>query len=124
MKSLCLAFTLTSLLLAYPASAATQWYTATVDRVLVDGRPTGVDSLVYGGCAAKVTPDASTILAGCGSSYVSFSCSGDFNSKSTGTNKFNLAQLAFITGQRVELNINDTKLHNGQCYVEALNVKP
>ena len=32
--------------------AATQWYTAVVDRVLVDAFPTGVDSLVYGGCAA------------------------------------------------------------------------
>ena len=103
--------------------AATQWYTAVVDRVLVDARPTGVDSLVYGGCAAKVTPAASTVLAGCGASYVSFSCSGDFNSKSDGKAKFELAQLAFVTGNQIEVNINDAKLHNGQCYVEAINVK-
>lgn len=69
-----------------------------------------------------VDPSPSTILPECGGSWVSFSCSGDFNSKSEGNLKFQNSQLALVTGKQVTLLIDDSKKHNGYCWARRIDI--
>ena len=91
------------------------WVEGTVDQLLVDDR-------YYGTCMVKVAPGPEAILPSCASNWVTFSCSGDFNSKSTGNLKFQSAQLAFLTGKKVAFYIDDSKKHNGYCFIQRLYV--
>jgi len=63
----------------------------------------------------------STVLADC-PDWVTFSCSGDFNSKSQGNLKFQNAQLAMVTGKNVVLRIDNSKKHNGYCFAHRIDV--
>ena len=74
------------------------------------------DDTNYGGCMARVTPSPETLGLACAAGYVTFSCTGDFNSKSLGQTKFSAAQLAFVTDKKIYIALDDTKLHNGYCY--------
>ena len=63
----------------------------------------------------------STVLADC-PDWVTFSCSGDFNSKSQGNLKFQNAQLAMVTGKQVALLVDDSKKHNGYCWARRIDI--
>ena len=56
----------------------------------------------------------------CPSPYVSFSCSGDFNSKDIAFHMFETAQLAQATGMEIAVYVDDTKKHGGNCYANGL----
>ena len=95
--------------------AAEAYHFGTVRSLLVqEGR--------FGDCMALISPSPDSSLATCKTDWVTFSCSGDFNSRSGGQNKFNQAQLAMVTGNRVLVVIEDTKLHNGYCWANRIDV--
>lgn len=97
---------------------ATQaFWSATIYEVMVD-------SANFGHCMAATEPGPETVLPNCSSKWVTFSCSGDFNSKNAGNLKLQAAQLALITGNRVAILATDAKKHNGYCFsprVQNLN---
>ena len=86
-----------------------------VDRLMVD-------SANFGGCAARITGSVAANGLACSGPWVSFSCTGDFNSKSDGSNKFAQAQLAFVTDKQVRIRLDDTKRHNGYCFARNILV--
>lgn len=90
-------------------------FTATVTRNLVD-------STLYGKCMISIIPDPATLLPSCGADWVTFSCSGDFNSKSEGSLKFSNAQLAQVSSKPILLFVDDTKKHNGYCFAQRIDV--
>ena len=81
-------------------------------------------SPTYGGCYAKIsTPlSATAISAGCSYQYyASFDCNGETGgTKSEGAQKFSMAQLAYITGETVLLDVNTAKILNGICLAERV----
>ena len=105
-------------LMAGPALSASATYEATVEKLLVDER-------FYGTCMAFVSPGPHEQQGlTCAGNYVTFSCSGDFNSKAAGNQKFSSAQLALVTGAPVTIQVVDDKKHNGYCFVPRIdNVK-
>lgn len=80
------------------------------------------DSSAFGGCIALVSP-APSAQAGvnCAGDYVTFSCTGDFNSKSAGASKLSAAQLAFVTQGTVRLVVQDQFTHNGYCFARRID---
>lgn len=93
----------------------TGYFTTTVTKILVQEG-------LYGGCMAEVNPGPETALPNCASYWVTFSCSGDFNSKSNASLKLQSAQLAFISGKSISLLIEDSKKHNGYCFAQRIDV--
>ncbi|MDE0191724.1 MAG: hypothetical protein OXQ90_10245 [Gammaproteobacteria bacterium] len=78
----------------------------------------------WGGCAAQL--DVSLVdegLANCNDKWVTFSCSGDHaSSKSSAMRMFDQAQMAFALGRQVRVYVDDTKTHNGFCFVDRIDV--
>lgn len=78
----------------------------------------------WGGCAVQL--DASLVdegLANCDDRWVTFSCSGDHvSSKSNAMRMFDQAQMAFALGRQVRVYVDDTKTHNGFCFVDRIDV--
>ena len=104
------------LLIAFAGSAlgTNKTYKANVTR-------TALHEDNFGVCMAKVTPSPSDKGLDCKPGWVSFSCSGDFNSKEIGQQKFSAAQLALVTGDRVVIYVEDTRKHNGYCYASRID---
>ena len=91
--------------------------TAKVTRTLVvaDDR--------WGGCAAQL--DVSLVdegLANCDDDWITFSCTGDHTSKSSAMRMFDQAQMAFALDRRVRVYVDDSKTHNGFCFVNRIDV--
>ena len=104
------------LLIAFAGSAlgATKTYRATVTRTAIHEKSFGV-------CMAIVSPSPSTKGLNCKPDWVTFSCSGDFNSKEIGQQKLSAAQLALVTGDPVSIVVVDTRKHNGYCYAKRID---
>ena len=108
--------------LSSAAVAAPQWQFFTVLGLTTSAQPDG-DTIKFGGCMAKVSPSPTVAQAGCGSTFITFSCSGDFATKSAATQNFETAQLAYITGKQLVAYVDDTKLHNGKCFASDAQVQ-
>ena len=77
------------------------------------------DGNTYGGCMAlidKTIATQSSTPMNCPSKWVTFSCSGVYNSKDIAYRKLDIAQKSEVTGHRAIFYINDLKKHNGFCY--------
>ena len=76
----------------------------------------------FGGCMAFVTAAPAGVNGGaapeCGTfpGWITFSCTGDFNTKSEGQAAFDLANLALVTGNTLQYYVSDTQKHNGKCF--------
>ncbi|MEP6388491.1 MAG: hypothetical protein ABJ056_01095 [Halioglobus sp.] len=99
------------------AFAGNAYYSATVTKTLVD-------DVAYGSCMALVSPFPETKGLDCKAGWVSFSCSGDFNSKEIGYQKLEAAQLAMMTGTKVGIRVDDSKKHNGYCFAQRIDNLP
>lgn len=97
-------------------NAAVEGITTTVTRTmsLADDR--------FGGCAVRLNDAPSEAGLNCSSNWVTFSCSGDHASKSSAARNFDSAQMAFVLGKRVRVWVDDSKTHNGLCFVERIDV--
>lgn len=82
---------------------------ATVTRLVTD-------SSLYGGCIAYLVPGPESTSLSCSANWVTFSCTGDFNTKAQGNTKFAAAQLAYVTGNNFRVFLDDSKKHNGICW--------
>ncbi|MDZ7781808.1 MAG: hypothetical protein U5K56_02295 [Halioglobus sp.] len=96
------------------AYAATANWQAQVNQILLDDQ-------FFGGCMAAVTPPPSEQLsANCNTAWVTFSCDGTFNPRSTANAKLSAAQLAYVAGTPVQLTVTDSKKHNGHCFATRI----
>ncbi|MBT6586396.1 MAG: hypothetical protein HON77_19030 [Gammaproteobacteria bacterium] len=102
------------LMMSLPSWAALNWHTGTVTRTVIEENK-------YGQCMVVITPNVNLSAPACSSSWVSFSCTGDFNSSKVGYQKMEAALLALVTGKRVSVLVNDAKKHNGYCFVERID---
>lgn len=86
-------------------------------------------NVAYGGCMARLTVNsyfpsagyATLPCAGTNDTYVSFDCEGVLGSKSAGLANFSAAQLAFVTGNAIYVNITANKI-DGFCVVDRIDV--
>ena len=97
------------------ASSSQGFYVGKVNAVLVD-------SVNFGGCMALIVPGPEATLINCGAAWVTFSCTGDFNTKTFGNSKLQMVQLAKVADMNVSLLIDDTKMHNGYCFAQRIDI--
>ena len=78
----------------------------------------------FGGCMAAldVAPSDSGLDCPVGGKWVTFSCTGEHATKADALRMFDSAQLAFVTGRRVRVWVDDTRKHNGHCFVSRIDV--
>ncbi len=99
-----------------PLFAAKDKVTAYVTQVTTDDKN-------YGQCMAKLSVPIADSGLDCPKSNVSFSCSGDFNSKDTAYHKFEIAQISLALDKKVIVYVDDTKKHNGYCYAYRIDLR-
>ncbi len=83
------------------------------------------DTNLFGGCMARLSTDVEAQGITCGSDpLVSFDCLGKVGSKSAGNTNFSGAQLAYVTGNKVNIYVDDTKkaLLDGFCYSSRIDL--
>ena len=101
-----------------PTSAAVESFQATVTRTLsvADDR--------YGGCMVALSEIPADHGLNCPADkrWVTFSCTGTHTSKSSAMRMLDSAQLAFAMGKPVMVWVDDSKTHNGYCFVERIDV--
>ena len=90
--------------------------TANVNKTLV------ADDDRFGGCMVKTQVDFQQQGLNCPPKWVTFSCTGDFTSKDVAYRMFDSALLAFALGNLVFMQVDDSKKHNGRCYVGRIDV--
>jgi len=105
-----------SVVSALSVQAATRFVNGNVVRTLV------ADQERFGGCMAKLDRALSDYFLDCPGSWVSFSCSGVFTTKDIAYRMFDSAQMAFALGRSVNVQVDDTKKHNGHCYAQRIDV--
>ena len=98
------------------ALAASATVTAQIDRVLMTADST------YGGCMALLSVDPADALPGCGSGWVSFSCTGDFTDRVRAYRLVDLAELALASGKMAQVFFRDDMKHNGYCFADRIDV--
>ena len=107
-----------SVLLTMPAQATTESVKAEVRRTLT------VADERWGGCMVALSVSPSESGLDCpANKWVTFSCTGTHTSKSNALRMYDSAQLAFVTGRTVEVWVDDTKKHNGYCFVDRIDVQ-
>lgn len=107
-----------SALLSMPAQAAT----AVITDVEVRRTLTVADDR-FGGCMVALSVSPSEEGLDCPTTkWVTFSCTGTHTSKSNALRMYDSAQLAFVTGRKVRVDVDDTKKHNGHCFVSRIDV--
>ena len=106
-----------SVLLTMPAKAATEQVVGEVKRTLTvaDDR--------FGGCMVALSVLPSDTGLDCPARWVTFSCTGVHTSKSNALRLYDSAQLAFVTGRTVRVWVDDTRKHNGHCFVSRIDVE-
>ena len=106
--------------LALPAQAQTDRatrVTGTITRILAKADDE------FGGCAAQLSASlADAGLARCNDNWVTFSCVGEHATKSSAMRMLDVAQLAFVTGKRVSVYVDENRTHNGFCFVARIDV--
>ena len=98
--------------------------TAQGENLIMSGDVTQllIDSENYGHCMAAIAPYPSSQDARCGGRWVVFSCSGDFNSKSSGQSKYDTALAAFVIGKPVSVVVDTDRKHNGYCFARQIKL--
>ncbi len=106
-----------SVLLTMASEAATASFDAEVRRTLA------VSDDRWGGCMVLLDSSPSDEGLDCPeTAWVTFSCDGTYASKSNALRMYDSAQLAFVTGRTVKVWVDDSKKHNGYCFVSRIDV--
>ena len=106
-----------SVVMPMPVQAATEQVVAEVRRTLA------VADDNFGGCMVALSVSPSDKGLDCPTSkWVTFSCSGVHTSKSNALRMYDSALLAFATGRTVRVWVDDTRKHNGHCFVSRIDV--
>ena len=83
------------------------------------------DTSLFGGCMARLSTDVEAQGITCGADpLVSFDCLGKVGSKSAGNTNFSGAQLAYVTGNKINIYVDDTKkaLLEWFCYSSRIDL--
>ena len=123
--SLCAVFAVLALSLA---TSEAQAQDATI-------RPVGFNSTVtrtrvaaddhMGGCAVRLSHAVQEATGlNCSDNWITFSCIGTHTTKANAMRLFDSAQLAFVTGRRVAVWVDDVRKHSGVCFASRLDVHP
>lgn len=101
-----------------PSTAAVQSFEATVTRTL-----SAADDN-FGGCMVALSEAPSDHGLNCpvDKHWVTFSCSGAHAGKASAMRMLDAAQLAFVTGRSVRVWVDDSRTHNGFCFVTRIDV--
>ncbi len=93
---------------------------AFAEIVRVDGKVEAslIDDTNFGVCMVLLDTQASN----CTTRWITFSCSGDFNSAAAGFKKYDNAVLGQFTGQPIRVFVDDTRKHNGHCYGTRVDI--
>jgi hypothetical protein len=89
---------------------------ASVTRVLITGESD------FGGCMAALSVSPQSVLPGCRSGWVTFSCSGDFTDPVRAYRMVDVAELAIATGKQVQVYFRDDLKHNSYCFAYRIDV--
>ena len=106
-------------LLALPAAlqAAQARMTSKIVRTLAS------EDASYGGCMAELRDSVMEATGlDCEGKWVTFSCVGEHTSKATARRLYDSAQLAFVTGRRTTLILDDERKHDSYCFVSRIDV--
>ena len=78
----------------------------------------------FGGCMAALdaAPSESGLDCPVDSKWVTFSCTGLHTTVADALRMYDSAQLAFVTGRRVRVWVDDTRKHDGFCFVSRIDV--
>ena len=92
------------------------------------------DPTNYGGCMVRITPGPGEILGyttgaplNCpGDVFISFDClnSSGQTSKTTALQMFQTAQLAYVSGEKVNVIVDDNVKLNGFCLARRIDLQP
>ena len=112
-----------ALLAAVPLAipqATTASFEASVVRTLATA------SEQFGGCMVRLDRSPREEGLDCPEDpWVTFSCSGTHaSSKAAAMRMLDSAQLAFVTGRKVRVWVDDARTHNGFCFVSRIDVLP
>ncbi len=100
-----------------PLFAAKGFIKTTVEAIVV------TTPVTFGGCMIKMGVKANSTGLNCtNNNYISLSCTGDFNSKDLSYKMLDTAQMALALGNEVNLQIYDTKKHNGYCVASRIDI--
>ncbi|MDB2379784.1 hypothetical protein N9W12_02755 [Luminiphilus sp.] len=99
-------------------SGANYTFSSTVERVLVDDEK-------FAGCMVLLTDNFQGQLPNCGARWATMDCLKEFpeSSGSIASNKLAQAQLALVTGRSVTMRVTDTRMANGYCFAQRIDVK-
>ena len=75
----------------------------------------------WGNCMAYMNIKSPSLSC---SNWVTFDCEGQLtgNSKSAANRKWDVAQLALVTKNRVRVEVDDSKKINGQCFANRFDL--
>ena len=107
------------MLLALPAAlqAAQARMTSNIVRTLAS------EDASFGGCMAELRDSVMEATGlDCAGKWVTFSCAGEHTSKATARRLYDSAQLAFVTGRRAVLVLDDERKHDSYCFVSRIDV--
>jgi hypothetical protein len=113
------AFTIAALLATSGSVYAAEYtFSTVVERVLVDDAR-------YAGCMVLLEANFQYELPNCGARWATLDCLKEFpeSSGSIASNKLAQAQLALVTGRSVTMRITDTRMANGYCFAQRIDVK-
>ncbi|MGH8510113.1 MAG: hypothetical protein ACREU8_01600, partial [Gammaproteobacteria bacterium] len=80
---------------------------------------------LYGGCMALLSNyvNTATNAPNCPAhGWVTFSCNGSFTTQDIAYRMLDQAQLAKATNRSVTVTVDDSKKHNGYCFVNRIDV--
>lgn len=100
-----------------PAQALTAEVVAEVRRTLA------VEDDRFGGCMVSLSVAPSEEGLDCPAKWVTFSCTGVHTTKSRALRMYDSAQMAFAMGRKVRVWVDDTRKHNGHCFVSRIDVE-
>ena len=99
-----------------PALADIAWVrNATIQKTLIQDNK-------YGGCMILVDQTIASVGLNCPSRWISLSCDGTFSSKANAQNMLDSAQMAFALNKKANVQIDDSKKHNGYCVAVRFDV--
>lgn len=117
MTKLCKFAAVAALALGAPAQAAQALIKSEITRTLT------VPDDRWGGCMVMLAESPADAGLNCPTSrWVTFGCSGVHAKKSDAQRAFDSAQLAFVSRRGVLVWVDDTKKHNGYCFVSRIDV--
>lgn len=80
------------------------------------------DGAAFGGCMILLDTSVNTVLPTCPGSWLSLSCTGDFNPKDHANRMYDNAMMAKALNRNIAVYFSDTEKHNGWCVANRIDV--